>query len=122
MRPGESREEALHSLYEADQRRAMPDVENLDERATAVVKGVWEELESLDASIGAAAVGWRVERMPPVDRNMLRIALWELRHRPGTPLPVVISEAVRIAKKYSTARSGGFVNGVLSRLAEERDA
>jgi N utilization substance protein B len=59
--------------------------------------------------------------MPPVDRNVLRIALWELRHRPATPVPVVISEAVRMAKLYSTERSGGFVNGVLSKLAEHTD-
>jgi N utilization substance protein B len=83
--------------------------------------GVWAERESLDEAIGDAATGWRVERMPPVDRNILRLALWELRNRPGTPMPVVISEAVRLAKTYSTERSGGFVNGVLSRLAGERD-
>jgi N utilization substance protein B len=58
--------------------------------------------------------------MPPIDRNVLRIALWELRHRSDTPVAVVISEAVRLAKLYSTERSGGFVNGVLARLAVER--
>ncbi len=58
--------------------------------------------------------------MPPVDRNVLRLALWEVRHRPGTPVAVVIAEAVRLAKTYSTARSGGFVNGVLARLVVER--
>lgn len=74
----------------------------------------------MDEAIGAASRGWRVARMPPVDRNVLRIALWELRHHDRTPVPVVISEAVRLAKQYSTARSGGFVNGVLSKLAIER--
>jgi N utilization substance protein B len=85
------------------------------------VSGVWGSRESLDEAIGAASTGWRVERMPPVDRNVLRIALWELRTRPEVPVPVVISEAVRLVKTYSTARSGAFVNGVLSKLAVERD-
>jgi N utilization substance protein B len=58
--------------------------------------------------------------MPPIDRNILRIALWELEHRPETPVAVIISEAVRLAKVYSTERSGGFVNGVLAKLAADR--
>ncbi len=84
------------------------------------MSGVWAERSDLDEAIGEASDRWRVERMPPVDRNILRIALWELRHRPQTPVPVVISEAVRMAKVYSTERSGSFVNGVLGRLAAER--
>ena len=120
MRSAEARDEALLTLYEADQRRQDPAAAELSRRAAEMVDGVWAERESLDSAIGATATGWRVERMPPVDRNVLRIALWELRNRPGTPIPVVISEAVRLAKTYSTARSGGFVNGVLARLAGER--
>lgn len=121
MKPAEARDQALQALYEADQRRTEPDVGGLVTRAAEMARGVWSEREELDSAIGGAATGWRVERMPPVDRNVLRIALWELRHRPATPVPVVISEAVRLAKTYSTARSGGFVNGVLARLAGERD-
>jgi N utilization substance protein B len=120
MKPAEAREDALRTLYEADQRREDPDCADLGGRATDMVTGVWAERADLDAAIGAVATGWRVERMPPVDRNVLRIALWELRHQPGTPVAVVISEAVRLAKEYSTARSGGFVNGVLAKLASER--
>lgn len=120
MKPAEARDEALLALYEADQRRTVPDLTDLAPRAADFASGVWAERESLDGAIGAVATGWRVERMPPVDRNVLRLALWELRHRPRTPVPVVISEAVRLAKTYSTARSGGFVNGVLARLAVER--
>lgn len=121
MKPAEARDEALQALYEADQRRTDPDVRGLVTRAADMARGVWADREALDAAIGAAATGWRVERMPPVDRNVLRLALWELRHRPATPVPVIISEAVRLAKTYSTARSGGFVNGVLARLAGERE-
>lgn len=120
MKPAEAREDALRTLYEADQRRADPDCEAIGGRARDIVTGVWEERSALDATIGNASTGWRIERMPPVDRNVLRIALWELLHRPETPVAVVISEAVRLAKTYSTARSGGFVNGVLARLAAER--
>ena len=83
------------------------------------MSGVWAERAALDDAIGEASRRWRVERMPPVDRNVLRIALWELRHRPNTPRAVVISEAVRMAKAYSTERSGGFVNGVLSKLSAD---
>jgi transcription antitermination protein NusB len=113
----DARERALLALYAADQRRGEPDIADLGDRARSIVSGVWEARDDLDAEIGRVATGWRVERMPPVDRNILRIALWELRRRRDTPVPVVISEAVRLAKTYSTARSGGFVNGVLSKLA-----
>ena len=120
MKPAEAREAALRTLYEADQRRSAPDTSDLSPRASAMVEGVWGSCEDLDAAIGEVSTGWRVGRMPPVDRNILRIALWELRERPDTPVAVVISEAVRLAKEYSTERSGGFVNGVLARLASER--
>ncbi|HEX5631066.1 MAG TPA: transcription antitermination factor NusB [Acidimicrobiia bacterium] len=120
MSSAEARDQALVALYEADQRRQDPDVSAASRRAADMATGVWEEREALDEAIGATATGWRVERMPPVDRNVLRLALWELRHRPGTPVAVVIAEAVRLAKTYSTARSGGFVNGVLARLVVER--
>lgn len=122
MTPQDDREAALHALYEADQRRErVPDLKGLSKRSEAIVSGVCGSRESLDDAIGAASTGWRVERMPPVDRNVLRIALWELRSRPEVPVPVVIAEAVRLVKTYSTARSGAFVNGVLSKLAVERD-
>ncbi len=113
----EAREEALKRLYEADQRSAVPNSADLGKRAAEIVDGVWAEIAELDAAIGAASRRWRVERMPPVDRNVIRIALWELRNRTRTPVPVVISEAVRMAKAYSTERSGVFVNGVLAKLA-----
>jgi N utilization substance protein B len=120
MKPAEAREAALRTLYQADQRRESPDTEELNERAGGLVTGVWADRAALDESIGAVSSGWRVERMPVIDRNILRIALWELLNRPDIPVAVVISEAVRLAKLYSTERSGGFVNGVLSRLATER--
>lgn len=117
MKPGEARDDALAALYEADQRHTDPDLGTLSRRASEMVAGVWECRDALDVEIAEVAAGWRVERMPPIDRNILRLGLWELRNRPHTPVPVVISEAVRLARRFSTGRSAGFVNGVLSRLA-----
>ena len=113
------RDEALEALYEAEARACPPATESLDEGGAMLARGAWEERAGLDAAIGAAANDWRVERLAAVDRAVLRLALWELRHRPDLPAAVVISEAVRLAKAYSTERSGAFVNGVLSRLERE---
>ena len=81
--------------------------------------GVWAERAELDEVLGAVSAEWRVERMPAVDRTVLRLGVWELRHRPELSAGVIISEAVRLAKAYSTERSGAFVNGILGRLAGE---
>lgn len=116
------RDEVLEALYEADARSRPPEVGGLDALGAALAEGVWEERARLDAAIGEAAVEWRVERLAAVDRAVLRLALWELRHRPELPAGVVISEAVRLAKAYSTGRSGAFVNGVLGRLARSGGA
>jgi N utilization substance protein B len=113
----EAREQALLALYAAEQRRSIPDTSGLGPRAAALVEDVWAAREELDSAIGAASTRWRVERMPAVDRVVLRIALHELRTRPQTPVAVVISEAVGLAGRFSTERSGRFVNGVLAALA-----
>ncbi len=115
----EARELALEALYQADQRRLSPDeaVAGLPGRAARMVRGVLEQQDELDRAIDRASVGWRVERMPVVDRAVLRLALYELRYEPSTPMAVIIDEAVELAKTYSTERSGRFVNGVLSKLA-----
>jgi N utilization substance protein B len=71
----------------------------------------------LDAVIAAHARGWTMERMPTIDRNVLRIAAYELAERPDVPVAVVIDEAVELAKRFSTDDSGRFVNGVLAAIA-----
>jgi N utilization substance protein B len=115
------RTQALGALYAAEaQRRDEPDVTDLSARATRLVQGVWEHRAELDEAIAAASSGWRLERMPAVDRNLLRLALFELRYT-DTPVGVVASEAVKLAKEYSTERSGSFVNGVIAALAEHRE-
>jgi N utilization substance protein B len=82
-----------------------------------MVEGVTKHQVDLDATITQASRGWRVERMPMVDRCVLRLAVYELTFT-DTPVAVVIDEAVEIAKTYSTERSGRFVNGVLGAIAD----
>lgn len=113
----DARVDALGALYSADATGEEPLIVGLSSRARKLVKGTWEAREQLDIELAGAATGWRVERMPAVDRAILRMALYELRHT-ATPVAVVISEAVELAKEYSTQRSGGFVNGVLAKLAD----
>jgi N utilization substance protein B len=72
----------------------------------------------LDPLIEQFARGWTVDRMPVIDRNILRIALYELRYQPQVPTGVVVNEAVELAKRYSTAEAGRFVNGVLRTAAQ----
>ena len=115
----EPRDQALQLLYEAEQ-RGLDEIAltGVSSKASRIVRGVLDHLPALDASIEAAAEHWSLERMPPVDRTILRIGLYELRHEPSVPPAVIVSEAVRMAKVYSTQRSGSFINGVLGRLAE----
>jgi N utilization substance protein B len=80
---------------------------------------VLEHVRELDDDIDSASEHWRVQRMPVVDRAILRLGLYELRYEPDTPAAVVVAEAVRLAKTFSTERSGAFVNGVLATLAEK---
>ena len=116
----EARVQALEALYAADANGELGELDDLSARARRLVNGVWERLDSLDERIESVSSGWRIDRMPVVDRNVLRLGLYELLHT-DTPVGVVISEAVELAKGYSTARSGKFVNGVLGQFAE-RDA
>jgi N utilization substance protein B len=83
-----------------------------------LLRGVLAHLDELDREIDAVSEHWRVPRMPVVDRAILRLGLYELRYEPETPPAVVVAEAVRLAKLFSTERSGAFVNGVLAALAE----
>lgn len=111
----ESRDLALERLYEYETRGEMePDVGG---RAGAIVEGVVSSLDELDEMIESVAENWTVARMPVIDRNILRIGLYELRSDPMTPTAVVVSEAVRLAQTYSTERSPAFVNGVLATLS-----
>ncbi|HTE17672.1 MAG TPA: transcription antitermination factor NusB [Armatimonadota bacterium] len=109
-------DEALETSFE--QVRPSPeDRAYVDE----VVRGVVAETEELDAIIGSLAEGWRLDRLAKVDKNVLRTALYELRHQPAAPVSVVVNDAVDVAKKYSTEDSGRFVNGILGSFLRGRN-
>lgn len=114
----EARELAIEALYEADQMgwTSLPDSEPTG-KARKLAEGVLSKRDELDESIERASDHWRIDRMPVIDRAILRLGLYELRYLPEVPTPVILSEAVRIAKEFSTERSGTFVNGVLAALA-----
>ncbi len=92
---------------------------DLADYATRLVEGTLKHVRSIDGTIRRQAREWRLERLANVDRNVLRLAVYELRHEPDVPASVVIDEAVELAKKYSTAESGRFVNGILGRLVRD---
>ena len=121
----EARERALAQLYEAEQTGMTPIAEVIDRLpvkpepyAAELVVGVSDHLDELDELIGRYSVGWTVVRMPAVDRNLLRLSTYELAHT-DVPVGACISEAVELAKRYSTDDSHTFINGLLSRLAAE---
>jgi len=84
--------------------------------AEELVRGVIAHRAELDAAVQAESQNWRLERMARVDRNVLRVAAWELLHT-GTPARVVINEAVEVARTFGGENSPAFVNGILDRLA-----
>jgi N utilization substance protein B len=112
-------------LYEAEV-KSVPPASLLDELPVApdpfvvdVVRGVTRSGERIDGLISQFAIDWTLERMPAVDRNILRVAVYELCERPDVPTGAVISEAVELAKQFSTDESGRFVNGLLASVAGE---
>ena len=121
----DARERALILLYEAESKSMAPtdvvDVQVLrpDELTTRLVTGVERRGREIDDLIAAHAKGWTLQRMPTIDRNVLRIATFELLGREDVPVAVVIDEAVELAKRFSTDDSGKFVNGVLSAIAQK---
>lgn len=120
----EARETALVLLYEAEARGVDPR-EVLDAQivtplnyTVALLTGISEHLADTDALITQFARDWRIERMPSIDRCLMRIAVYELGYRSDVPTGVVLAEAVELASRYSTADSSRFVNGILARVAE----
>lgn len=87
------------------------------EYAEEVVRGTLEHRDQIDQHLERLASDWALDRQAVVDRNILRMTTYEILFRPDTPVAAVINEAVELAKKYSTAESGRFVNGVLGALA-----
>jgi N utilization substance protein B len=104
----------------ADVRTALagtnPDVAPLHAYTAAAARGVSEHLAHIDDLIGAHLQGWTLDRLPAVDRAILRVAVWELLYADDVPEPVAVDEAVQLAKELSTDDSPGFVNGVLGHV------
>jgi N utilization substance protein B len=121
----EARERAFGLLYEAESKDVTPSVV-VDELPVApegftleLVLGVEANLDELDDTIRRFSRDWKLERMPALDRALLRLGTFELVHRPDIPTGAVISEAVELAKRFSTEESGRFVNGMLSAVAAD---
>lgn len=121
MTVDETRDLALGALYAADSRSMEEiDVTKVPRDAGVLADRVWSNSETIDAVISAASTRWRIERMPLVDRNILRLGTYELLFT-DLPIGVPINECVELAKLYGTASSPSFVNGVLSAIAQDRD-
>jgi N utilization substance protein B len=125
-----ARERALQALYQIDV--AATDLDEALSRfwrsfepverevmalAEELVRGVARHRREIDDAIEGVSQNWRLDRMARVDRNILRLAVFELAHRSDAPVNVVIDEAIELGKKYGSESSGAFVNGVLDRIA-----
>ena len=123
-----ARKRAVDILFEADQRQ-VPPLQVLTERTSRasgptnpftaeLVEGVVASQERIDELISTYAVDWPLDRMPAVDRAVLRLGVFELLYRDDVPDAVVVDEAVELVKELSTDESPGFVNGLLGRILE----
>ena len=120
-----ARELALQMLFQHDMAGNEPDTiiatfeelqkskPNTREFATKIFRGTVDHLASIDEMIVAQADNWRLERMAVVDRNIIRMSVYEFLHEGSTPKLVIIDEAIEIAKKYGTQKSSQFINGIL---------
>ena len=108
--PADALDQTLESTTDSDERTFIRDL----------VLGTLDDVERADATIVPLLQGWTIERLPLLDRIVLRMSVYELHAHPETPVAVVINEAVELAKKYSTEDSGRFVNGVLANAAAQR--
>jgi N utilization substance protein B len=128
----DGREAAIQFLYQFDAHRPAnidealagfwkqtDEPQNVRDFATDLLRGAIEKLPEVDAKIRTLADNWDFERLAVVDRNILRLAVYEMLFRPEIPPVVSINEAIEIAKKFSTAESGKFVNGLLDRVKKE---
>ena len=128
----DGREAAIQFLYQFDAHKPAnvdealaafckqtEEPQNVRDFATDLLRGALEKLPEVDAKIRTLADNWDFERLAVVDRNILRLAVYEMLFRPEIPPVVSINEAIEIAKKFSTAESGKFVNGLLDRVKKE---
>jgi N utilization substance protein B len=126
-----AREKALQILYKVDIAECGPEDNftslkedgSLDagalEYCETLVNGVLGKRKEIDRTIESSSEHWRLERMSVVDRNILRVAVYELRYITETPFKVIIDEAVELAKRFGSVQSGAFINGVLDRVHKD---
>ena len=130
MKRRKAREHALQILFQLDIKKEKPSAAVLkhfwseyqpDEEVRAfaeeIVKGTFKYVTKINGLIRDCAENWSLDRMAVVDRNVLRMAIYEILYRMDIPTSVTINEAIEIAKKYGTEESGAFVNGILDRVA-----
>ncbi len=126
-----ARELAMQGLYQLDA-QGLDLLEHLDEffvdsspddfvrkLAADWCKGTWENLSQCDELITASTIKWQISRLSSVDKSILRLAVYQLKFCPDIPPKVVINEAIELAKKFSTAQSPAFVNGVLDAVLKK---
>lgn len=114
----QARETALQTLYQIEMSGGdLP--KEMEVFSEQLVKGVLAQKEAIDQCIAKVATHWKLERMPAVDRNLLRLAVYELKECPDIPLKVTLNEAIEIAKKFGAEESSNFINGVLDKIAKE---
>ncbi len=125
MRRSDQRRDAVFACYQRDV-TGRPLSELIPAEAKPFTRelaaGVDEHRDELDAAIAAHAKGWALDRIAPLDRNIMRVALFEIGHRDDVPTEVAIDEAVELAKEYSGADAPGFVNGVLGAAVRDAEA
>ncbi len=121
MRQPLSLDEAMRAYYSSLYSEEAADRPAWDEFMELLTRGTVEKLEELDALLDRHSQNWRVARMSVVDRNILRLAAYEMLHT-ETPPPVVIDEALELARRFSSDESVGFVNGVLDALRRQLSA
>ena len=89
-------------------------------QASDWTRGTWDNIKQCDERITASTIKWQFRRLSPVDKSILRLSVYQLEFCPDIPPKVVINEAIELAKKYSTDKSPGFVNGVLDAVLKKR--
>jgi transcription antitermination protein NusB len=121
MRRSDQRREAAFALYQREVTGRPLDELLADARpfTRELAEGVDAHLAELDAEIGRLARGWTLERIAPLELSIMRVALYELRHRHDVPAEVAVDEAVNLAKRYCGAEAPGFVNGILGSAVRE---
>jgi transcription antitermination protein NusB len=121
VRRSNQRRDAVFALYQREVTdRALGELlDGAKPFTRELAEGVDERVSELDAEIARLARGWDLERIAPLERNIMRVALYEMRHRDDIPIEVAIDEAVGLAKEYCGADAPGFVNGILGSAARE---